>query len=424
MSDPTATPEGNITVEKKPLILAVDDNPVNLIVLEGILEQDYRLVQANSGSEALQAVKDQDVDLILLDIAMPEMDGYEVCRRLKQDAATHGIPVIFLTAAESRGHELVGLSVGAIDYLPKPVEEQILLARVRNHLALVQARKDLTRANDLLETRVRERTAQLDKSNMELQVKIQQHQLTLDQLERTVADLDAANRVKDEFLSIMSHELRTPLNGIIGMTDLAEMVSTDPEQVTFLKTAKQAAIDLNRLVTRMLDYVQLGSGNRTADAIPFDLKEVITQAMNRYAAQAELKSLHWRLDLGPDVPNEQLGDAALLRAVLDELLDNAITFTDAGEVSVSLTVDLSPNDSRQLHFIVQDTGCGISSEALSKVFEPFKQLDGSATRKHGGIGLGLALAKKRVELMGGDIWADISPPKGTCFHFTIQPRTP
>ncbi len=409
--------------ENRPTILAVDDNPINLIALEAILQQDYHLIHAGSGPDALTMVKDKSVDLILLDIAMPEMDGYEVCRRLKQDAASHDIPVIFLTAAESRGMELVGLNVGAIDYLEKPVEESILLARVGNHLELVRARKELKEANDLLDARVRERTVQLDQANLQLKAQIQQHQITLDYLEQTVAELDAANRVKDEFLSTMSHELRTPLNGIIGMTDLAEMVSTDSEQISFLKTAKESAVALKRLINRIMEYVQLDAGKHIAKASPYDLKDLVGQSIANHTPLAHQRVLQLQYDVAADLPTELIGDASLMMSILDELLDNAIAFTESGRVSVFVAVESSPEGSRQVHFTVQDSGCGIAPEDLGKLFEPFRQLDGSATRRHEGIGLGLALTKKRVKLMGGKIRAESAPHRGTCVQFTIPEAT-
>ena len=404
---------------RRPTILAVDDDPVSLMALECILERDYTLVQTTQGMEALEIARNQDIDLILLDIQMPDISGYEVCRRLKQDDATREIPVIFLTAAESMGSELVGLSLGAVDYLAKPVRESILLARINNHLELVQTRKDLKLANEVLESKVLERTSQLETVNIELQAKIRQHEYTLDDLGKLVDDLDAAPRVQEQFLSIMSHELRTPLNGIIGMTDLAKMVSSDPEQISFLDTAHASAIALSRLVDRMMEYVDLESGLKPCKAISYDIKEIVSLVIDNHRSKAPLTSLQLQQNIDAAVPGELMGDPGLVKTVLDELIENAIGFTASGKVTISVTNDLEQEGLPRIHFSVQDTGTGISPDGINKLFLPFQQLDSSATRKHEGIGLGLALAKKRVELMGGTIWAESHPGKGACFHFKV-----
>lgn len=406
--------------ERREAILAVDDNPINLLALEGMLVPRYELLQARSGAQALAMVREQAVDLILLDIAMPEMDGYEVCRRLKQDAATAEIPVIFLTAAESRGSELAGLTLGAVDYLSKPVNMPILLARLRNHLDLRQARQDLWRANESLEVRVRKRTEALGAANAALTEEVRQHMQTEHLLEQAIDKLNAANRARDEFLSTMSHELRTPLNGILGMIDLAMMDAKEQEQIGFLDLARESAGSLHRLIERMLEFVILDAEGRSAKRGPFSIAEIVDQALRSHAAQADRKSIALQSQLAADLPEAIVGDPGLMESTLDELLANAVAFTKAGSILVHVVRDAALGS--DIRFSVTDTGGGIPAEAMSTLFEAFTQVDGSSTRKHGGVGIGLALARKRVALMGGSIWAESTPGKGTTVHFTVPER--
>lgn len=255
--------------------------------------------------------------------------------------------------------------------------------------------------------------------NIELDASVRQHLMTLNSLEQSLARLEAADRLKHEFLSTISHELLTPLNGIMGMADLARMSCQDPEQAEFLDTLRASANRLHDLIQRILAYLELSAGRVSPDLQPFDVRECVEQALSSHATQAQRKGLMLGSDFAADVPEAATGSPALLRAVMKELLDNAIAFTRAGSIRVGVTRAAESEGAGKLHFSVEDSGCGMTPEAIECALEPLRQVDGSLTRKHGGIGLGLALTQKRVALMGGRLWVDSTLGSGSTFHFTM-----
>ncbi len=231
---------------------------------------------------------------------------------------------------------------------------------------------------------------------------------------------EEANQAKSEFLANMSHEIRTPLNGIIGMTELALDTTLSAEQREYLTMVKSSADALLSILNDILDFSKIEMRKLDLEAVPFSLRDHLADLLKPLALRAEQKGLEVVCHVLPDVPNVAVGDPGRLRQVIVNLVGNAIKFTDRGQVLVQVEVESSSPDATMLHYFVSDSGIGIPADKQQAIFEPFKQADGSTTRRFGGTGLGLTISSTLVELMGGRIWLESAPHEGSTFHFTVN----
>jgi len=374
------------------VILIVDDNPNNLFTLRALLKRlnDCEIVDANSGEEALARAVERDVHLILLDVQMPGMDGFETARHLQMTERTRNIPIIFITAV-FKADEFVrrGYAIGAVDYLTKPIDDNLLLNRIHLYQRLYEHERSLT---ETIETLRRNEMA----------------------LSAAMNAAEAANRAKSVFLANMSHELRTPLNAIIGFAQLMERDSSLGEvHRRELATINRSGWHLLSLINDVLEITRIEAGRTTTQKEPFDLNDALATIEEMIRIRADTKRLAFTVERHGELPPYVLGDANHLRQVLINLLGNAVKYTDHGQVSLHLHAE-----GERIRFEVTDTGHGISPADQGRLFQAFYQTEAGITKGEG-TGLGLTISREFVRLMGGELGVASKPGKGSTFSFTL-----
>lgn len=366
-------------------ILVVDDEPINRQILVNMLTvQGYRFTEVASGEEALQAVQGASFDLVLLDIMMPLMSGYEVCRTLRQTYSMQELPVVFLTAKGQDEDLVSGFAAGGNDYLTKPVRRMELISRVRSHL-------ELTDLHRHLETLVEQRTRRISELNEEL---------------------EARNAELERFTYTVSHDLKSPLVTIKGFLGFArqDALSGNAERVhkDFDRIA-MATDKMHRLLESLLDVSRLS--RLAPDKETLDIAEVIQRAAQQVAEEHPSIAMH--VDIQPDLP-QVIGDRQRLYEIFENLLRNSAQFM--GE-QTSPRVHVGCKSCEDWHsFYVRDNGIGIRAPYLEKVFDLFERLEDQGE----GTGIGLTLARRIVESHGGKIWAESEGlGHGTTVYFTL-----
>ena len=363
-------------------ILLVDDDPDHLSLVEryaSVLGIPFRAV--TSAQDAVKCLEEETFDAMVTDMVMPGMDGMELLVHTKEHHP--GVDVIVMTGFSKKYSYTEVIKAGATDFIAKPFpkdEFAAKLSRVFKERALL---RDLRQAKEKAEV---------------------------------------ANMAKTEFLNTISHELRTPMNGIMGFTGLLCDMDLPEKPREFLKMISESANRLMGLINQLLDFSRLDAGGKDLHFSGFELQSFFDSIFPTLEHQTKAKGLPLRIAIGPGLTLKKvLGDSSVLAQILNHLVNNAVKFSERGEIKIEVLAYEEPTpDSILLQFSVTDNGCGVSQEQIEFIFAPFTQTEDYMTRRHEGVGLGLAICAKLVQLLDGRIWVESKIDRGSTFFFTAR----
>ena len=371
-------------------ILLIEDELLWKEILQSALKDAHVSIEhADTGRGGLQLAERGSFDLVIVDLGLPDLDGFELIRKLKVLLPTPHTPILVLSAWKETGHKLRGFECGIADYLTKPIELTELKARVQ---AILRAKKRLDTLMDLNR-----------------------------RLEGAREEAESSARAKADFLANMSHEIRTPMNGVIAMAEILMQTPLNVEQRDCLETIRSSGETLLAILNDILNISKIESGKLELERQPFQVQACIEEAVDLLALQASKKHVELNCIVEEGGLPSLKGDSLRLRQILTNLVGNAIKFTEKGEVCVEVQARRpSPTQKTwELHFLVRDTGTGIPADKVGLLFQNFTQSDTTISRRFGGTGLGLAISKGLLDLMGGTIWVESVEGKGSTFHFQL-----
>ncbi|WP_316816277.1 response regulator [Pedobacter nyackensis] len=376
-------------------ILIVDDRPENIIALEALLQRDdINIITTTNPNEALRLSWEMDIAIAMIDVQMPEMDGFELVEILKSNPRTKDILIIFVTAiSKETKYAVKGLNTGAVDYLYKPLDPFVTSAKVDSFIQFVRNQREIQKKNKELEAYQKELIKAKDLA-------------------------EQGKRIKENFLANMSHEIRTPINGIIGIAQLLKKTTLSEEQHEMVNLLEISSNSLLGVINDVLDLSKIESGKFKINRIPTDITKICNAVVDLLRIPSVEKKLDLIIELDPDLPQSVLADSLRLNQILMNLIGNAIKFTHVGGVRVKVEILDKKGNNVLLKFSVIDTGIGIAKENIEKIFETFEQADEQTTIKFGGTGLGLSIVKNLAKLKGGTLEVHSEEFKGSTFSFT------
>lgn len=487
----------------KKILIIEDDSTLRENTAEFLKEEGFDVSSAADGKKGLAKALEILPDLILCDISMPEMDGYEVFRNIQDDASASLIPFIFLTARVEKENFRQGMGMGVDDYITKPFNFDELMnsvnSRIERQAKVVKANEEKYRAltessltgvfmvqgnkfeyiNDkfslitgyaktemlnmgfhhliaknqsqeilekiencqnassnscILEFRIITKHGEVRHINLfgkNTSIKNKNYFIgnILDTTERKKAyeqvlkakeEAELANRVKAEFLLNISHEIRTPLNGIMGMSELLKELVKDAEFKEYIDVIVSSGNELLNVINNILEVSAIENGEMELYKKKFKINNCILNLLKIIEQKAITKNLEFKFSLEKSSDETVFGDEIKIKQILNNILGNAIKFTEKGHVALNVTSTEINEKEIMYSFAVEDTGEGIPANMHQAIFDAFRQVDGSSTRRHGGNGLGLTIAKKMIEMMGGEIGLKSEEKKGSSFYFALK----
>ena len=380
---------------KKINILIVDDKIENIISLTALLEdiEHINIMSSIDPNEALKICWKEEIDLALVDVQMPEINGFEFVTLLKENPKTNHIIPIMVTAISKEDKYLIqGLNSGAVDYLYKPLNPEATIAKVKSFVQQL-----------LIQQEIKDKNVQLEESKQAIL--------------KAKEEADLARKSKETFLANMSHEIRTPINGIMGITQMLKNSKLTAEQENWINKLDSASQNLLNIINDILDLSKVDSGMMKLTMESTSVYDIIDDLNNLFIDKARHKGLDFSIDVDERITSYFLTDPLRLKQILTNFISNSFKFTSVGSVGLKIQL-LSESDQHIcLRFQVVDTGIGIAENALEKIFIAFEQGEDSITKKFGGTGLGLAIVKRIAALLQGKVFAASDYGKGSTFSF-------
>lgn len=393
---------------RKYTILYVDDEESNLRIFKNTFRKDYNILTATSGTEGLEVLNTQDVDLILTDQRMPGMSGIDFLKKVFSKYPE--LNRILVTAYSD--YDVLREAVNELkifQYVEKPWREEDIKTTINSALEIHRLKIE----NQNLTSSLLVKNEELTRINIELSSEIDRHKQTQLELIKEKEYAENCNRLKSAFLANMSHEVRTPMNSIMGFVDLIfeDYISQETKR-EYMNIVQGSCSQLLHIIDNIIEISKIDSGNVELRKVKFEVNDVVNYVYKSFSAK-----VGQNISLSCNLAQESIliyNDSLKLEQVLKNLLDNALKFTTRGaiEFGVQLKAD-------QVFFYVRDTGIGIDPENFQLIFERFSQVENAFSRKYGGNGLGLAISKAYIENMGGKIWVESELGKGATFNFTI-----
>jgi len=388
-------------MQNRQKVLIVDDKSANLYALEQVLQvlEEVELVKASNGNDALIAILNHDFALAILDVQMPDMDGYELAEFIRSEEKSKFLPVIFLSAVFSdEFHVFKGYRAGAVDFITKPFNPEVLLSKVEIFLKLDKQKKELNDQNILLEKEIFERK-KIEQSLRESEQKLQE-----------------LNSTKDKFFSILAHDLRNPFNTIMGFS---ELLLTQKQHITedkadhFYKLINEASKSAYNLLSNLLEWSRAQTGTISFIPFNFDVSQVISESLKLLEGSAAKKGIKFISEV--KVKTEIFADMNMITTILRNLISNAIKFTgEGGTIKI-----LAHQFDEFVHLEINDTGVGIKEQDIQNLFKIDSNKSTLGTNNETGTGLGLILCKEFVERNGGKIWVESTLKLGSSFIFSV-----